>query len=73
MLLGGSASQGVGVLAHILPDLLGDASGGAVILSGKVRAALDDYWRRYRGGEMPVFDESTESDSISIRIEPAVS
>jgi len=46
---------------------------GVVILSGKVRSALDDYWRRYRGGEMRAFDESPEGDSISLGIEPAVS
>ncbi len=35
------------ILSMALPNILGVA-----LLSGKVRAALDDYWRRYKAGEL---------------------
>ncbi|MFH1268884.1 MAG: alanine/glycine:cation symporter family protein [Planctomycetota bacterium] len=38
---------------------------GAVLLSGKVRSALDDYWRRYGTAPVPAFEEFCESDSFS--------
>jgi AGCS family alanine or glycine:cation symporter len=46
---------------------------GAVLLSGKVRRALDDYWARHRSEQVPVFEGACESDSISIQTEAALS
>ncbi len=37
------------ILGMAFPNILGVA-----LLSGKVRRALDDYWRRYKAGEMEV-------------------
>ena len=34
------------IFSMALPNLV-----GVVLLSGRVRRALDDYWRRYRAGE----------------------
>lgn len=39
------------ILSMALPNIL-----GAVLLSGKVRGALDEYWKRYRSGEMAKSD-----------------
>jgi len=35
------------ILSMALPNIL-----GAILLSGKVKSALDDYWRRYKAGEL---------------------
>jgi AGCS family alanine or glycine:cation symporter len=35
------------ILGMSFPNIL-----GAVLLSGKVKTALDDYWARYKGGQM---------------------
>jgi AGCS family alanine or glycine:cation symporter len=35
------------ILSMAFPNILGVA-----LLSGKIRRALDDYWRRYKAGEM---------------------
>jgi alanine or glycine:cation symporter, AGCS family len=40
------------ILSMALPNILGCA-----LLSGKVRSALDDYWRRYKSGELARSDK----------------
>jgi AGCS family alanine or glycine:cation symporter len=35
------------ILSMGLPNIL-----GVILLSGRVRRALDDYWQRYRAGEV---------------------
>ncbi|MFZ9886453.1 MAG: alanine:cation symporter family protein, partial [Myxococcota bacterium] len=42
------------VLGMAFPNIL-----GAVLLSGKVKARLDDYWGRYKSGAMTRVDSST--------------
>ncbi len=39
------------ILGMSLPNLI-----GVYLLHGKVKATLDDYWRRYKAGEFPVFN-----------------
>jgi len=39
------------ILGMSLPNLI-----GVYLLHGKVKAALDDYWRKYKAGEFPVYD-----------------
>lgn len=47
------------IFSMAIPNLI-----GAVLLSGKVKAALDDYWRRYRSGEMrPTARAATDKPS----------
>jgi len=40
------------ILGMAFPNVL-----GVILLSGKVRAALDNYWGKYRRGELPTFEE----------------
>jgi AGCS family alanine or glycine:cation symporter len=41
------------ILGMSLPNLI-----GVYLLHGKVKATLNDYWRRYQAGEFPVFNGS---------------
>lgn len=44
------------ILSLALPNILGVA-----LLSGKVRRALDDYWSRYKAGELQKADDGPSS------------
>ncbi|HET6628237.1 MAG TPA: alanine/glycine:cation symporter family protein [Woeseiaceae bacterium] len=43
------------ILGMSLPNLI-----GVYLLHGKVRAALTDYWKRYKAGEFPVFESKAD-------------
>ena len=43
------------ILGMSVPNLI-----GVYLLHGKVKAALDDYWRRYKAGEFPVYEKRRE-------------
>lgn len=45
------------ILGMSLPNLI-----GVYLLHGKVRATLDDYWKRYKAGEFPVFEKGVRAN-----------
>ena len=54
------------VLGMAFPNIF-----GAVILSGKVKKALDDYWTRLKNGQMQPPDPSTRGRKPAPKSEPA--
>jgi alanine or glycine:cation symporter, AGCS family len=47
------------ILGMCLPNLI-----GVYLLHGKVRAALTDYWKRYKAGEFPVFENKAQAAAV---------
>ncbi len=48
------------ILGMSLPNLI-----GVYLLHGKVKATLDDYWKRYKAGEFPVFGSEGVGNPVS--------